>query len=372
MKWAARAIALLTMIACMLMLRFPAMKEWAAAEKQRHEEEEAEKEAVLTAQIEALMERRTRKAEASSAEDGSESVQRYSGTISEEEGRENELRIELPPEVSQLQVRVTNEYVKHLIRVSFPSEIEDYFSMYHVQGSSDGIEDMIYYKRGGQGVIELKTRTAAEVLIERAQGSILLELVDPHVFYEKVVVIDAGHGGEEKIGAVRSGVEEKNLNLGIVGQLKRIFDSRKEDSVGVYYTRLQDEDVSLEQRVGLANELGADLFISVHNNTTVNETTRLNGTQVLFQEADMSAHSSRRLAQICLEEVSESLNSNSIGLLKGDDIYIIKNSQMPVALIEVGFMSNPSELKRLVTDDYQKKAAEGIYNAVERALDEGF
>lgn len=60
------------------------------------------------------------------------------------------------------------------------------------------------------------------------------------------------------------------------------------------------------------------------------------------------------------------------GLVAGNDIFIIRTAAVPVALIEVGFMTNEEELTKLNSNDYQKKVAEGIYQAILRAFEEGY
>lgn len=70
---------------------------------------------------------------------------------------------------------------------------------------------------------------------------------------------------------------------------------------------------------------------------------------------------SKDFAQICLEEVTKSCGSVDKGLVAGNDIFIIRTAAVPVALIEVGFMTNEEELTKLNSNDYQKKVAEGIY-----------
>ena len=97
-----------------------------------------------------------------------------------------------------------------------------------------------------------------------------------------------------------------------------------------------------------------------------------NGTAVMYNELDESELGSKRLAQICLEEVTGQLQSRNRGLVEGDSIYIIRTSKVPVALIEVGFMTNQQELDLLRSEDYQKKAALGIYHAILRAFEEGY
>jgi N-acetylmuramoyl-L-alanine amidase len=122
----------------------------------------------------------------------------------------------------------------------------------------------------------------------------------------------------------------------------------------------------------MANKMEADLFISVHNNSSTDGKFRsLNGTMVLYSQKQ-SADESKRFAQICLENVIESIGSENLGLVKGDDIYIIRSSQVPVALIEVGYMTNVEELEKLCDEEYQKKVAQGIYDAMMQAFEEGF
>ena len=159
-----------------------------------------------------------------------------------------------------------------------------------------------------------------------------------------------------------------------VQNILELFDEAGDESVGVYYTRTDDSNPSLEQRVDMANKDGADLFISVHNNSTKSgRMSSINGTAVMYDEEKASEENgSMQLAQICLEEMTAALGSTSKGIVKGHEIYIIRTAEMPVALIEVGFMTNQDELNRLNDEAYQKEAAQAIYNAIYRAFQEGY
>jgi len=99
---------------------------------------------------------------------------------------------------------------------------------------------------------------------------------------------------------------------------------------------------------------------------------KINGTQVMYSESDTKDLGSRHLAQLCLDEVTGATGSTDKGLVEGDSIYIIRTSEVPVALIEVGFMTNQAELDNLNSEEYQKKTAQGIYQAIHRALEEGY
>ena len=284
---------------------------------------------------------------------------------------DEKLNIELPDGISGKDVQIENDYVNRTIYVRFAKAVDRYSENYIVRGSSNHIANLSYYKENGEGVLEIKLDKACEYFYSYQDGFLCMELKDLHEVYEKVVVIDAGHGGTQP-GAVKKDISEKNLNLDIVLQLKKILDQEDEKKIKVFYTRLDDSNPSLAERADMANQLNADLFISVHNNASADgKFDNTNGTMVLYSQKQ-DEEDSKRLAQICLDNVNESAGSKDLGLVKGDHIYIIRTSNVPVALIEVGYMTNTKELNNLCSAEYQKKVAKGIYNAIMQAFEEGF
>ena len=284
---------------------------------------------------------------------------------------DKKLNIELPDGIKGKDVKVRTDYVNHTVYVRFAKAIDNYSENYLVRGSSNHIANLSYYKEAGEGVLEIKLDKACEASYEYQDNFLCMEFKDLHEVYEKIIVVDAGHGGSQP-GAVKKDICEKQLNLEIVLKLKELLDEVDEKKVKVFYTRLKDENPSLADRADMANQLDADLFISVHNNASADgKFSSLNGTMVLYSESQ-SDEESKKFAEICLENVTESARSKNLGLVKGDDIYIIRTSEVPVALIEVGYMTNTKELNNLCSADYQKKVAEGIYNAIMQAFEEGF
>ena len=282
-----------------------------------------------------------------------------------------QLKIALPEGISKADVEIENDYVTQTIYIKFAGGVDDYFEQYAIKGSSDHIASMAYYKDKEEGVIALQLDQVYELKNRFKKGSLYLDFIDPHDIYDKVIVVDAGHGSHAA-GAVKLGISEKSLNLAIVQQLKKLFDEDKR-RIRVYYTRTSDTNPTLDQRVQLADKANADLFISVHNNSdATGNFTKVKGTQVMYSESDDAKLSSKKLAEICLKNVVDTTGSENRGLLKGDSIYIIRTSKVPVALIEVGFMTNYKELDLLNSTSYQKKAAEGIYNAINEAFQEGY
>lgn len=194
-----------------------------------------------------------------------------------------------------------------------------------------------------------------------------INLENVHDVYDKIIVVDAGHGGSA-VGSypISKICFEKNLNLQIVLYLKELLD--KED-IKVYYTRLNDENIYLRPRVNLANELDADLFVSVHCNS--DDTRTAYGTEVLYgANIKKMGINSKQLAKICQDELVDIINTRDRGICERKDVYILKQAKVPAVLVEVAFLSHYNDLQFLLNKQNQKQAAKGIYNGIIKALDE--
>lgn len=198
--------------------------------------------------------------------------------------------------------------------------------------------------------------------------NLYIELKNPHEVYEKIIVVDAGHGGNDT-GAYTKDMKyfEKDINLSIQKYLKKLLD---EENIKVYYTRLTDEKVYLNPRLNLANDVEADMFISIHCNSS--DYLLAKGSEVLYSTKSQEnlAIKSDRLAEIFLNELNQVVKRDKRGLVNGDDIYIIGNAKVPVALIEVGFISNEEDLEFLKEKKNRKLIAKGIYNGIMKAYEE--
>lgn len=291
--------------------------------------------------------------------------------IQESITEQEQLNIELPENMDGRDITITNDYLTQTIYVRFAKAVEDYSNNYSVRGGSDHIANLSYYKDGEAGVLEINLDKVCELSYSYKDGFLCMKIINPRDVYDKIVVIDAGHGGKMP-GAVKRGVYEKNINLAIVKELKQIFDEAGDKSIKVYYTRLTDVNPELEERVGLANAVDADVFISVHNNSSNSGLfNNEKGTLILYSPEEGVKQSSKRLAQICMQNVTTSAGSKDLGIVNGDNIRIVRMSEVPVSLIEVGYMTNAEEFENLQNPEYQKRVAQGIYNGIIQALEEG-
>jgi len=211
------------------------------------------------------------------------------------------------------------------------------------------------------------------------------------------VVIDPGHGGRDTGTIGPTGLREKNVTLDVAKRLAKLIKERMGSEVVL--TRSSDTSVPLEARTRFANEQQADLFLSIHVNSSryrsVNgvETFYLNLTrsradlEVAAREnagSNMSIHElSGLLQKIALDDkVQESKDlaaniqtavhhlarkynsrARNRGVKKAPFVVLI-GAQMPSALVELGFISNPSEERRMKKASYRQKIAEALYQGL--------
>lgn len=280
------------------------------------------------------------------------------------------IRIMVPEGISFEDIDVKNEYMNHKVQIFFPKMNEDTLNKYPIVGDPVHIDEMQVWEEAGGLFIEFHTDIIVEPLLEQRDDEFCyVSLRDPREIYDKIVVVDAGHGGR-KPGATYGPLREKDINLQIVQQFKRIMD--KQNDIKVYYTRLKDEHVELWERVNLANELEADMFISVHQNSLGNVNTRTSGVQALYSQSDKGTYNSKKFARLLLDSAVKETGCVNRGLVKGDYVYIVREAEMPVALMEVGFLSNKEERGNLTSKAYQKKVAKAIYKGILKAYSKGF
>lgn len=170
----------------------------------------------------------------------------------------------------------------------------------------------------------------------------------------KKIVVDPGHGGSE-CGALANGVQEKDINLGIGLKLAKVLE---DNGAEVYMTRDDDTYVGLYERANMANDLNADLFISIHSNAATSSTP--SGTETLYYPTAEK----KLLAQAVQKALISAINLNNRGIVERPGLVVTRETKMPSVLVEVGFMTNPSDFALLMDDSFRQRAAEGICQGI--------
>ena len=160
-------------------------------------------------------------------------------------------------------------------------------------------------------------------------------------------------------------IPEHQFNLELSLLLK---DALEAEGYEVILTReTADVNISNAERAELANEVGADIFIRIHADGA--ENTEANGISVLYPSpnnpyvGDLSAES-KRLADHVLKKLCERTGAKKRGIIERDDLTGINWAQMPVIVVEAGFMTNEVEELKLVSRAYQTLLAKGIVEGV--------
>jgi len=209
-----------------------------------------------------------------------------------------------------------------------------------------------------------------------------------------LIVLDPGHGGNDPGAVGKGGLKEKDVALAIAKYTKNTLESQ--NRARVILTRDRDRYLALETRAWIANSKDADLFVSIHANA--HQDRRVRGVETYYLDnttdkaamrvaaienntpnkrpddlsrilidlrCNSNAWESNALANTMQKALTEGLRENGYGGskdlgAKGSLFYVLIGAHMPSILVEVGFITNPSEEKRLKTQAYQKALAECI------------
>ncbi|WP_042195432.1 N-acetylmuramoyl-L-alanine amidase [Paenibacillus camerounensis] len=174
----------------------------------------------------------------------------------------------------------------------------------------------------------------------------------------KLVVLDAGHGAKDSGAVGVTGKYEKNFNLAIV--LKTAELLKKENNIDVVLTRSDDTFLELKDRAAIANNLNADLFISVHANSS--NSSSASGTETYYQR-----ESSKALANVMHKYLVQATGLSDRGVRYGN-FHVIRETKMPAVLLEAGYLSNKGDESALFTESLQNKIAAGIVSGIKEYL----
>ncbi len=172
----------------------------------------------------------------------------------------------------------------------------------------------------------------------------------------KVIVLDPGHGGKDP-GAVSFGVRESDVVLSVGLKLKKKLENA---GATVVMTREKDVFLELSERVAIANNKKADVFVSIHANAAASSSA--NGTETFWNNLNAGADS-KKLAEEIQKELISKLKTRDRGAKEGN-FHVVKNAKMAAVLVELGFLTNEAEAKKLATSSFQEDAAEAIYQGI--------
>ncbi|MGI6307011.1 MAG: N-acetylmuramoyl-L-alanine amidase [Dethiobacteria bacterium] len=212
-------------------------------------------------------------------------------------------------------------------------------------------------------VADLNAAASYEIIPEAKSNTLTIELRKATV-QGKRVCLDPGHGGSDPGAVGPTGLMEKEVNLAIALQTAELLRAA---GMEVILTREEDYYVDLFSRAAIANNSEADVFVSIHANAALNNPA-VGGTST-YTYYGWQKEERAYLSRLLQEELIAALGLRDIGIFN-EGFAVIRNTQMPAALVEVAFISNPVEEKLLAGRDFQQRAAGALAQAITRFFTE--
>jgi len=299
-----------------------------------------------------------------------------------------------------LRMARAGQYTKNTVRVVLDIEKIGGYNVFHLYDPFRIVVDVHRFKKGKIRIrpeLASKKRDVRKGIRKEKKPAKTVSLARQLGLNVKRIVIDPGHGGKDPGCRIGGRYKEKNITLSIAKFLAK--ELRKKIGCEVFLTRDKDIYLSLERRTAIANMKKADLFISLHVNA--HRSSKIHGLETYFLNmatdkravmvaARENATSEKNISDLqtilndlmlntkitessrLAHNVQEGMVVNTKKTYKGikslgvkqAPFYVLIGAQMPAILVEVGFLTNSRERKRLMSSKYQKRVAEGIYAGI--------
>jgi len=286
-----------------------------------------------------------------------------------------DLQINLPSGVNYSDVQNEDRYYDDQFAIILPGDYRNYYMSNPLSASNDVVSDIsVIYNNNNETEIIVSTTKLQGYKLEENSGFIGVSIGNPRDIYQNIVVLDAGHGGTDP-GAIRSlngvTINEKDINFSIMYNRTKKYFNAEDSNIKVYYSRYNNTKVDLYERAAFAEEVGADLFVSLHMNA--NNGTSIRGTEIYYSDVNNSVSEiglrSKGLATIFINSLPSMVGTKKRDI-RSQAYVVVKYNTVPAILVELGFMSNKEDLALITNSSFQENAAKSIYDVLCNVFDE--
>lgn len=275
----------------------------------------------------------------------------------------NVLYLDKKDKIDTGSVKFEDHYLDGYFDVTLPGDYEsDYgYGTYDVKGTV--VENIEVSTKGVNTTFRFKQNRISAYEVTDEGDSYAIRVKNPKEVYDKVLLLDAGHGGKDP-GTSGNGMQEKNLNLTIA---QKIAQKLQGSGIKVYMTRDSDVYPENSTRAKTANDI-ADLMVSIHMNSGP-ETA--NGTETLYQvhANDNGARlTSKQLAEILQGKVVSATGNTNRGAKLWTDVLILNRTTVPSVIVEVIFITNTGDALKISNPAYQDQVAQAIADGIQEAV----
>lgn len=256
-------------------------------------------------------------------------------------------------------IQHSDDYYNLVYKMTIPGDYSKSINSQTYNINNDYMDTITVNAGSSETVITVKEKRILAFDVEYKDGCLIINPLLPKEKYDKIIVLDAGHGGNDP-GASGQGLIEKNLTLSMLLKSKELFDA--DGSIKCYVTRATDTYPSFDDRVNLGNEVG-DAFISIHINSSSNSAALGTETYCYHDNDTGSGLTSSTLAQELLNNLLNNLGTVN-RKVKSEEFIVLRRSNIPASLIEIGFISNAHDAALMASESGQQAVAKAVFDSV--------
>ncbi len=275
-------------------------------------------------------------------------------------GEKNCIHIPLESSIKAEDVSLENRYVEHELWIYLKGATEAFYGLNAVYGDISLLDGGTCEQQKEGVLLKIHAKKIFEFRSTMEGGVMSVEFYEPASMYEKIVVIDPVGGGSDS-GLQWGELSEKDIVL----QLAQLLQKRMwQSDVKVYFTRLEDVDVSAEKRAALVEETGADLFLRIGVSVDEEDPGSYGISSLYNEEYYIPEFGNVQFADAVTRQVTISTVNRAVGLFPAEENSILADIKIPAAHLNVGYLSNEKESALLSQEAYLEKIAAGIERAI--------
>ncbi len=263
-------------------------------------------------------------------------------------------------------VKHIDDYLNKKYQIILPGDYSGLYGSGTMMLNTTELVSVTVSQEGGKTAITFEENNIYAFTVTEDANSYYINIKNPKEVYDKVLVLDAGHGGRDP-GTNGNNIKEKDMTLAVLQ--KTYSKLQNTTKVKTYVTRIGDTYPENGARASMANDIG-DVFISIHMNSA-NPNPTPNGTEVLFitHETDKEGKlTSKAVATVLLKNVVNALGTNDRGLkydtAEQKNLIVLNRTTVPAVIVETLFLSNPGDALKISNEMYQEQAAQAIYDSI--------
>lgn len=277
----------------------------------------------------------------------------------------DELRLKAVESISVGSISHNDQYLNGYYELTLPGDYSDVYGYGKLTVSDDKIASFEISTSGGKTKIRFNQNIISCYSVKESGGYYVISIQNPQDVYDKVLLLDAGHGGNDP-GTSGNGLTEKTMNLTMALKVEAYLNANSD--IKVYLTRDSDTRPANEDRAKTANQI-ADLMVSIHMNAGV---ATASGTETLYathSNDNASMLTSQQAAQIMQNYLTAALQLNNRGVKLRSDLLILNSTTVPAILVETCFLSNAGDALKISNSATQDLAAAAMGNAIIYMMD---